>query len=99
MLVHTVFFYFKEGVTEQQIADCMEGAKTLGDIKDAKHYFVGTPADVADRPPLVKDYAFGLTGIFDSIADHDAYQVDPIHTKFIETFKPLWDRVVVYDYD
>ncbi len=77
----------------------METAEGLGAIKHAKGYFIGTPAAVQDRPPLVKDYDFGITGIFDSVADHDAYQVDPIHKAFLEKYKPLWDRVVVYDYD
>lgn len=99
MLVHSVYFYFKPETTAQQIADCMESAKGLGEIKHALAYYCGTPAAVPDRPPLVKDYAFAITGIFESVEKHDAYQADPIHTKFIEMYKPMWQRVVVYDHD
>ncbi|MCH6259080.1 Dabb family protein [Puniceicoccaceae bacterium K14] len=99
MLVHSVYFYFKSDASEQQRKDCMEAAKGLGDIEGAVAYYVGTPASVPDRPPLVKDYDFGLTGVFESVEKHDAYQVHPIHKEFIESYKPIWEKVVVYDFD
>jgi hypothetical protein len=35
--------------------------------------------------------------LFKDKADQDAYQVDPIHLKFVEQYAHLWSRVVVYD--
>jgi hypothetical protein len=35
--------------------------------------------------------------LFASAADQDAYQVDPIHLKFVEQCSHLWRKVVVYD--
>ena len=32
-----------------------------------------------------------------SMAAQDAYQIDPIHLAFVENYKHLWTKVVVYD--
>jgi hypothetical protein len=34
---------------------------------------------------------------FDSAAEQDEYQVDPIHKAFVEKYSQLWEKVVVYD--
>ena len=31
------------------------------------------------------------------MAAHDAYQVDPLHTAFVQQFSGHWQRVVIYD--
>ena len=31
------------------------------------------------------------------IAAHDAYQIDPIHLAFVNTFKTFWNKVQIYD--
>lgn len=99
MLVHSVYFNFKSNVSEEDRRRCMHAAKGLGEIKYAAAYYVGTPAAVPDRPVIVSDYDFGLTGFFESVADHDAYQVDPVHVAFVEGFKDLWESVRVFDFD
>jgi hypothetical protein len=35
--------------------------------------------------------------MFDDRAGQDAYQVDPIHVKFVEENQHLWNKVIVYD--
>jgi len=35
---------------------------------------------------------------FDDLANHDAYQVDPIHKEFLKKCSHLWTRVQVYDF-
>jgi hypothetical protein len=34
---------------------------------------------------------------FDDVESQDEYQVHPKHTEFVEQYKHLWNRVVVYD--
>ena len=34
---------------------------------------------------------------FESPADQDSYQNDPIHLKFVEECSLLWEKVTVYD--
>jgi len=38
-----------------------------------------------------------LLTIFDDMAGHDAYQVDPVHDQFRIECAPLWSRVLIYD--
>jgi hypothetical protein len=44
-----------------------------------------------------RSYAVSWVLTFDDKADQDAYQVDPIHLRFVDECSPLWERVVVYD--
>src|SRR3954465_543562 len=99
MLIHTVFFYSKPGLTGAQLADFRRGVDSLATIKSVEKVYVGSPARVPDRPVVDKSFAIGLTVICGSIAAHDAYQIDPIHLAFIERCKQYWDRVQVYDFE
>lgn len=99
MLVHSVFFTLKEGLTDEQKAAFIDQVKTLGDIDTVKSIHIGTPAATPDRPVIQKNYDVGLTVIFDSIAEHDVYQDAQIHLDFIENNKDLWESVVIYDVD
>ena len=99
MLVHTVFFYFKEGVSEEELEANKAAALGLGRIETVKQIFVGTQANVAIRPVSVTGWGFALTVIFDNAADHDVYQDHPIHLEFIKGFSHLWEKVRVFDAD
>jgi len=35
--------------------------------------------------------------MFDDQAGQEAYQIHPLHTKFVEENSHLWSKVVVYD--
>ncbi|NBY43155.1 MAG: hypothetical protein EBQ49_07795 [Verrucomicrobia bacterium] len=37
--------------------------------------------------------------IFKSKAEHDAYQVDPIHVDFVQSCKTFWSSVKIYDFE
>ena len=99
MLVHTVFFYLKPEVTEQQKADFLQGIHMLKEIPTVKGFYVGTPAATPDRPVIDKSYGAALTVIFDDVAGHDVYGPHKIHDAFIAKYKHLWERVAVYDAD
>jgi hypothetical protein len=43
-------------------------------------------------------YAVGLTVVFDDVAGHDAYHVDPLHDSFLARNNDAFDRVTVYDF-
>ena len=57
------------------------------------------PADTEARPVSVRDFDLCLTVIFDSIADHDVYQVHTLHDDFIANNKDNWAKVRVHDAD
>ena len=97
MLVHTVLFWAKPGLTPAELAELRRGIESLGTIKSTEKVYVGTPAGVPDRPVIDKSFTFGLTVICKDVAAHNAYQVDPIHLAFIERCKQYWVRVQIYD--
>lgn len=98
MLVHTVLFWLHKNLRGDEITEFRVGLETLKYIKSAEAVYIGSPADTAPRPRvLLKTYSFCLTVVFKDIDAHDAYQMDPVHKKFIETYRPYWKRVRVYD--
>ena len=51
------------------------------------------------RPIIDTSYDFAEFFVFKNHADHDAYQVDPIHQAFIADCKAYWDTVKIYDFE
>lgn len=97
MLVHTVYFWLKPELTAQQRADFRRGVESLSAIKAVDKIYVGTPAATEKRPIIDSSYSVALTVVCQDVAAHDAYQVDPIHLAFVNTFKTFWFKVQIYD--
>lgn len=99
MLVHTVLFWLKKDLDAAQRADFRKGVESLQEIGSAEAVYVGTPAETPERPVIDARYDICLTVILKDISAHDAYQADPIHLEFIETYKTYWSEVKIYDAD
>jgi hypothetical protein len=99
MLSHIVVFWLKDELTADQRAAFRNGLETLKGIEAARGVYVGAPAATGDRPVIDKSYSLAVTVLFDSIADHDIYQVHPLHQAFLKQFSTFWSRVAVYDYE
>jgi len=97
MLIHSVFFWLKPETTAAQREAMQQGLESLRGIKSADLLYYGIPAGMEARPVRDSSYAFGLTVVFNNVAAHDAYQVDPLHEAFNQNFRPLWARVQIYD--
>ena len=98
MLVHTVLFYLKEDLTPAQRQHFAAGVESLKGIKSAHAVYVGAPAKAtASRPVVESNYDAALTVLFQDMATHDAYQVDPLHKTFLAQCGPLWRQVRVFD--
>lgn len=100
MLIHSVYFWLEKTLEPQQIeefAAALEGLKT---IDCAEAVYVGTPSKaVADRPVIEKDYDYALVIVFKDVEAHNAYQTDPKHIDFIKKYKPIFNKVQIYDAD
>ncbi|MFP4381282.1 MAG: Dabb family protein [Candidatus Sumerlaeia bacterium] len=97
MLVHSVYFTMKPGLSDGDRADFREALKGLGKIETIKHIWTGTPAATDDRPVIDKDYDFALHVLFDSLDAHNIYQDHEIHQNFIQENSSKWERVRVFD--
>lgn len=98
MLVHSVFFWLKSELTEAQRAEFRTAAESLADVASADAVYVGTPS-TTDRPVVDRSYDVGLTVILKDVAALDAYQVDPVHKKFLDAYGTWWQRALIYDVD
>jgi hypothetical protein len=96
-LIHTVFFWLKEDLSEADEAAFLEGVKSLRGVKSVKSCYIGPPAPTEERGVVDNTYSYALINHFDDVAGQDAYQVDPIHLKFVEDHKDKWTKVIVYD--
>lgn len=97
MLVHTVMFYLKPGLTAERRESFRQSLATLGTIKSMTTFYLGTPAAVPPRPIIDLSFDFSISCVFTDVEAHNAYQVDPIHLAFIESQKECWERVQIYD--
>jgi len=94
--VHTVFFWMKEDLTVDEAKFFEEGMDMLGKTPSILSYKWGKPAGT-QREVVDNSYTYAWIVDFATTEDQDAYQVDPIHLKFIEESKHLWTKVQVYD--
>lgn len=97
VLVHHVYFWLKEPKNEAHKKQLVSALNELLKVKTIKMSHIGFPAGTESRDVVDHSYSVSYMVMFDDQAGQDAYQVDPIHTKFVEENSHLWSKVVVYD--
>lgn len=96
-LIHTVYFWLKDDITKEQIADFKKGVASLSKIETIEKFYVGEHADTEARDVIDHSYDYSLIVHFRDQAGHDAYQPHPVHEKFVATYGPFFEKVIVYD--
>lgn len=96
-LTHSVFFWLKRPESAEDRQALIEGLKTLEAIDTVRGLHIGVPASTEQRDVVDNSYDVSELMLFDSAADEEAYQVDPIHQQFVADCSHLWRKVVVYD--
>ncbi len=96
-LIHHVYFWLKEPENEDHKKELISGLKKLLKVKTIKMSHIGVPAGTESRDVVDHSYSVSYMVMFDNQAGQDAYQVDPIHTKFVDDYSHLWKKVIVYD--
>jgi len=96
--LHTVHFWLKDGLTEDDKHDVLEGIRSLAESPNVARMSVRVPAGTP-RPVVDNSYDFQLVCEFDSTELHDAYQStdDAVHQAFIKNYKDKWTKVLIYD--
>ncbi|GAA0726221.1 Dabb family protein [Sphingomonas japonica] len=94
--IHHVFFWLKNSDSAADKARLVAALEKLSAVDTIRSYQIGEPAGT-DRDVIDGSYSVSWTLTFDSAADQQAYQVDPIHLQFVEEHSALWQRVQVYD--
>ena len=97
-MIHAVYFWLNADADEALKKEWLEkGLDELAKVPSLQAVYYGPPADTEERGVVDKSYDVAWICLFDTPADQDAYQVDPIHLAFVEKYKSLWEKVIVYD--
>lgn len=96
MLTHHVLFWLKSDTSEEKKQAFKGGLESLKGIETIDSIYIGTPAPI-DRPVVDTTYTFSLLIVFKDMAGHDTYQVHPLHKSFLDEFRVLFEKVVIYD--
>jgi hypothetical protein len=96
MLSHHVLFWLKADTTEEQKAAFRKGLESLEKIETVTQFHVGTPAPI-ERAVVDTTYSYSLVLFFEDLAGHDVYQVHELHQAFLNEFRILFEKVVIYD--
>lgn len=95
--VHVVYFWLKEDLSDEDRKQFEEeGLGTLATCPTIQKVFYGPPA-MTPRDVVDNSYSYAWICHFKNKEDQDAYQVEPIHLKFIEDYSSMWTKVQVYD--
>ena len=91
---HLVLFWLKDSSDKGKLID---GLKRLVNTSNYAHNgHIGTPAPT-HRAVVESSYDVSLFVTFASQEDHDSYQTESAHLEFIESCKPLWQKVQICD--
>lgn len=99
MFSHIVIFWTKPGLANaaDELLAGME--RYLKPIPGVLSFHAGRMAP-SHRAVVDQTYQVALNLVFPNKQTQDAYQVHPLHLEFVDkVFKPVCERVVVYDFE
>ena len=98
MLLHNVYFYLNEGVTDSEKKGFEKGTeKFLSAVPEIQKFDIGIPAGTPSRDVVDHSFGYSIFVWFKNVDDHNAYQKHPAHEEFISNFAGLWEKVQVID--
>ena len=96
-LVHHVFFWLKNPDSKEDLAQLLAGIRGLAAIETVRGIHVGVPASTEKREVVDNSFSASEILYFDDVEGQNAYQVHPLHQKFVAECSHLWSKVIVYD--
>ncbi len=96
-LVHHVYFWLNEPKNESHKNQLVKALNDLLKVETIRLSHIGFPAGTESRDVVDHSYSVSYMVMFDDQVGQDAYQVHPLHVKFVEENSHLWNKVVVYD--
>jgi len=97
MVRHNVYFWLDPSLTDEQKTAFEGGLRALFAIDVVAGGSFGKAAATPVRPVTRNTFDYALALEFDSVAQHDAYQVHPDHDVFVKRFSPWFKEVRVFD--
>jgi len=96
IFVHHVFFWLKDPKNPEARKQFEKGLNELISVPQIQSSHIGTPVE-SPREVVDDSFTYSYMAFFKNTEDQSIYQTHPIHLKFIEDCKHLWEKVVVYD--
>lgn len=96
-LIHSVFFWLREDLTDEERNAFVEGNRSMSTIPSVRRLYFGPPAATEAREVVDNSFDYALILHFDDLAGQNAYQVHPLHQQMVEQHSDKWTRVVVHD--
>jgi hypothetical protein len=96
MIAHHVLFWLKADTSEDQKNAFRKGLESLENIETVKTFHIGVPAAI-ERAVVDTSYTFSLILFFENMEGHDIYQVHELHKAFLDQFRVLFEKVIIYD--
>ena len=97
MVRHSVYFWLDESLSDEDRASFEGGLRALFDIDVVANGSFGKAAGTPERPVTQNTFDYALVLEFDSVEQHNAYQVHPDHGVFVDSFSQWFKEVRVYD--
>ena len=90
---HVVFFDLKDQAeADELVQDCFR----LFVIEGVSSGYVGKHYDIG-RESVLRDYDVGFFVAFQTEADYHNYLTHPLHVELVESWKPRWESIRIYD--
>ena len=97
-IVHAVFFWLKEGTSEEQKRKLIQDCTTLLGAVSSVRYVAAGPPTGPGSGVVDGSFGVGLVVHFDDEAGLKHYSSAPRHLEFIERHRGAWEKVQVYDF-
>lgn len=97
MVRHNVYFWLDESLSDEDKTSFEGGLRALFDIDVVANGSFGKAAGTPERPVTQNTFDYALVLEFDSVEQHNAYQVHPEHGVFVDNFSQWFKEVRVYD--
>lgn len=97
LIIHSVYFWLKEGLTEAEEQDFLNFFEALRSIPEVEYLSIGKPAPTNPREVVDNSFSYHLIAFFKSMDDINVYETHPDHIAAVEQYKQYWTRVEVRD--
>lgn len=97
VVVHSVYFWLKEGITEEEELDFLHFFEVLRTIPGVRSLSTGKPAPTTQRDVVDNSFSYLLLVTFDNMDQINLYENHPDHLAAAETYSKYWTKVQVRD--
>lgn len=96
-IIHSVYFWLKEDLTDEETADFLNFFEALKKVPGIASYYIGKPAPTTPRDVVDNSFAYHWLVTFDTLDDINMYETHPDHIAAAEKYSKYWTKVEVKD--